>query len=129
MIVGPIAGILVEKASKRASSRNELYSLLAQHIEKDVDRERFLAMLVDAPEPSSASGRTNGDGRNLFAISSAELASIAGALTHFLGPIAPIVAKRESRASTSLEELRQRLAAMIPSEDDRAEFLRRLEVR
>jgi hypothetical protein len=38
--------------------------------------------------------------------------------------MAPIVAKRESRACSSIAELRQRLAAHIDGEADRKSFLR-----
>ena len=55
--------------------------------------------------------------------------AIATTLTRYLGPIAPLVVKRESRGSSSLEELRQRLAALIPAEVDRTEFLRLIEGR
>jgi hypothetical protein len=44
----------------------------------------------------------------------------------YLGPIAPIVAKRESRNCTSLADLRKRLAALIPSDRDRSAFLQRV---
>ena len=123
-LLGPIAPMLVDKAARRASSHDELYALLSQHIEKETDRGRFLAKAT--PRASAASAPEANDGAPAFVIAASELDSIAAALTRFLGPIAPIVAKRESRASGSLDELRQRLATLIPSERDRAEFLRRV---
>ena len=123
-LLGPIAPMLVDKAARRASSHDELYAILSQHIEKETDRDRFLAKAT--PRASAASAPEANDGAPAFVIAASELDSIAAALTRFLGPIAPIVAKRESRASSSLDELRQRLATLIPSERDRAEFLRRV---
>jgi hypothetical protein len=123
-IVGPIAAILVDKAASHAASTNELYTLLAQHIEKAADRERFLENVGDqqSPRPAAVSAADNA-----VVISQSELDSVVGALTHYLGPIASVVAKREAAVSRSPGELRARLAAMIPNDRDRAEFLRRLE--
>ncbi len=123
-IVGPIAGILVDKAASRAASTRELYSLLAQHIEKAADRQHFLASVGDLQSPLSPAATAPG---NSVVISQKELDSIAAALTHYLGPIASVVSKREASASGSFDDLKGRLAAMIPTDHDRAEFLRRLE--
>lgn len=123
-IVGPIASVLVDKAVSRAGSNNELYAVLAQHIEKEADRRHFLESADERGSPALSEAPEHGDG---IAISPGDLESIAAALTHYLGPIAAVVAKRESSASSSLDDLRERLAAMIPTARDRAEFLRRLE--
>ena len=123
-IVGPIASILVDKAVSRAGSDDELYVLLAQHIEKEADRQNFLASVDERGSPTQSTVSEAGNG---VAVSQSDLESIAAVLTHYLGPIASVVAKRESFASSSLEDLRERLAAKIPTDRDRAEFLRRLE--
>lgn len=127
-IVGPIAGILVDKASARATSVSDLHGLLLQHIEGEADRERFLALTrydpnAVAPAPPAAHVTPKAE------IPAEELESIAGALTKYLGPIAPLVTRRESRACASLNDLRHRLAALIPAEQDRKDFLRRLSAR
>jgi hypothetical protein len=122
-VVGPIAGILVDKAVAKAASAEELYSLLLEHIESEADRKRFVAM---APVGASASVAPTPTVASAMEIPTAEIDSIAGALTAYLGPIAPLVIKRESRACSSLDDLRQRLAALIPAEQDRAAFLQRV---
>jgi len=119
-VLGPIAGILVDKAVARSSSASELYALLAQHIENEHERARFTQGSIQKPLPPAAPERS----ANVAAISPGEIASLAGALTSYLGPMAPIVAKRESRACSSIAELRQRLAAHIDGEADRKSFLR-----
>jgi hypothetical protein len=119
-VLGPIAGILVDKAAARSSSAAELYALLAQHIENEHERARFTHGSVQKPLAPSAAEPS----ANAATISPVEIASLAGALTSYLGPMAPIVAKRESRACTSIAELRQRLAAHIDGEADRKSFLR-----
>lgn len=123
-ILGPIAAIIVDKAAARASSAKDLYALLLQHIDSESDRERFVRIVPQSvgvsptPKPTMVSS----------AISSAEIDSIAGILTAYLGPIAPLVTKRESRGCGSSEELRHRLAALIPAEKDRTAFLRQVAV-
>lgn len=127
-IVGPIAAILVDKAAAKAGSEQELYGLLLQHIVSDGDRELFRALAPAQHAPSAPAPSTTPNPDLAPAqISAAELDSIAGALAAYLGPIAPLVTKRESRSSASAGELRQRLAALIPAEHDRADFLRRVE--
>lgn len=124
-ILGPIAKILVDKAALEANSPEELYSLLLARIQSADDRERFMNGAAPitrtdaAPRPSAGNNITEE-----WVIAADELDAIAAELTRYIGPIAPIVARRESRASTSLTELRQRLAAFIPTDIDRAEFLR-----
>jgi hypothetical protein len=130
-IVGPIAAILVDKAASRAATVKELYELLQSHIQDDADRERFLATACQPQAPSTPAKPLPPKEASVggVAISPAELETIATILTRYLGPIAPIVAKRESRASSSFDDLRQRLAALITRPEEQTEFLRRLEQR
>ena len=120
--VGPIAGRLVDKAATRAGSERELYSLLALHIDSKAERERFLTLetIPEAPpkqaEPTAIAEQAT--------IPPTELESITKALAPHVGPIAAILVKRESRASASLDQLRERLASHIPDGRGRAEFLR-----
>lgn len=128
-IVGPIAGILVDKVAARAGSVKELYSLLAQHIDDEADRARFAALTSSpAEQPSVTAAKAPADADpSPEAIAQQDLERVTSVLTNYLGPIAPIVSKRESRTSGSLKELQQRLAALIPDESERTDFLRRLE--
>jgi serine/threonine-protein kinase len=40
--VGPLAGVLVKRAAQRAHDVRSLYSILAEHVEGERERERFL---------------------------------------------------------------------------------------
>lgn len=124
-IIGPVAGIVVDKAAVRAASAKDLYRLLTLHIENDADRERFVALTC----PDEAAEPPVNTGIEADSISGAELEAIAEILTTYLGPIARVIVKRENRAAASLEDLRQRLAALIPTDPDRADFIRRFEAR
>jgi hypothetical protein len=124
-IIGPVAGIVVDKAAARAASVKDLYRLLTLHIENEADRERFVALTCpeDAAEPRAPVSAAAGP------VPAEDMEGIAEILTTYLGPIARVLAKRENRAAESLEDLQQRLAALIPTEGDRADFIRRLEAR
>jgi hypothetical protein len=131
-IVGPIAGVLVDKAAARAGSVKDFYTLVGSHIDSEADRKRFLMEVSSAvvpdpppskpavPPPPSASG-------NAGPISSEVLDRMTGLMTRYIGPIATVVVKRESRAASSPQELRRLLADLISDQKDRAEFLRQAE--
>lgn len=58
-------------------------------------------------------------------IPSAEVELLAQLLVRHLGPIATLLARRESKAALTKEELAQRLATFIPTESEKQEFLRK----
>ncbi|HWI86922.1 MAG TPA: toll/interleukin-1 receptor domain-containing protein [Sphingomonas sp.] len=66
-----------------------------------------------APIPTAVAG-----------VSPDALRSVVLELTRFLGPIAAHVARREAESTASAEQLRQRLSLFIPSETERAAFLK-----
>jgi hypothetical protein len=117
--VGPIAEILVERAASRAASVEGLYRLLALHIDKETDRQIFIAARSAhalVPDHSPAEEQT---------IHPSDLERIATALASYLGPIALVLTRQEGAASASIKELLERLAARVRSERDRADFLHR----
>lgn len=125
-IVGPIAGILVDKAATRALSPKHFHDSLLQHIDDESDRDRFLASVGHEPATAAEGERAP---TTAMQISANDIEAIAGVLTTYLGPIAPLVAKRESRSCASLDDLRQRLASLIPAQRDRDAFLSQIGAR
>lgn len=125
-ILGPIAGRLVDKEAARASSIPELYGLLSEHIDAGEERERFIALAPkgggstppkrakEAPAPEMARAT----------LPAAELESLARLMARYVGPIASVMVKRESKAATSMKDLRHQLAETIGDHGERAEFLR-----
>jgi serine/threonine-protein kinase len=127
-ILGPIAGRLVDKAAARARSASELYSILALNIDDPAERSKFLALApaqaaVQTPPPSAP------EPAEAPSIVAAEIEAMTRLMANYIGPIAAIVVKRESRASANLEHLRQKLADHIRDEGQRAEFLRDVQAR
>ena len=123
-ILGPIANRLVDKAETRAGSIAELHELLSKHISGAADRERFLALGSVRGRDGPATTERPPQEPAPAAIATAELDSIAALMTRYVGPVAPVLVKRESRSSASLSDLREQLASHIPDQRDRAQFLR-----
>lgn len=122
-ILGPIAGPLTEKAAVRAHSTDALYRMLADHIPDEAERTRFLALGPGARETSAIGAKGPSE------IPAAELETLSQLMTRYIGPIAPMVVKRESRSCASAAELRGALSLLIASEPERAEFLRQAQAR
>ena len=125
-IVGPIAGRMVDKAAARAVSSGELYTILAMNIENQAERSKFLASapIPVAVQTQSPRSETAPEPEQTPSIVAAEIESMTRLMANYIGPIAAIVVKRESRASASLEHLRQQLAGHIHDEAQRDQFLR-----
>lgn len=123
--VGPIASRMVDKAAARASSTSELYAILALNIDNEAERSRFLgqapvALAAAAPPPAAPLPEP----AQAPSIVAAEIESMTRLMANYIGPIAAIVVKRESRTSASLEHLRQQLARHIHDDGQREQFLR-----
>lgn len=58
------------------------------------------------------------------AFGQAELDKLESSLARILGPIAKLIVERAARRATGLDDLRQRLAAELSSDQERSEFLR-----
>jgi hypothetical protein len=130
-ILGPIAGRMVDKAAARAGSTGELYSILALNIDNPSERARFLTLVPAAtvrtqspPSPSPVSAAQIPEQAQASPIVAAEIESMTRLMANYIGPIAAIVVKRESRISASLENLRQQLANHISDEGQRDAFLK-----
>jgi hypothetical protein len=129
-VIGPIAAILVNKVAIQAASIETFYGLLSLHIHDEAERRHFIEWAAQWYIPSGnldrskvASLTTNGN-----KIRGVDLERFGKILSRFLGPIAVLITRRESKDSTSLEDLRQRLAARLRDKSDRAEFFRQVEL-
>lgn len=124
-VMGPIAGILVDRAAVRAKSIEDLYSLLARHIRNEADRDHFVSLMPrSGSAPSDTAPAAMMDAAANTAMTPFELERIATILTRFLGPIATIVVREESKAYRTARQLECRLADMLSSDEDREQFLK-----
>lgn len=121
-ILGPVASVVVDREAMRSRSVADLHARLADHIPDKNERERFRSGALrtggkfeDRPTPS------------ISPIAVSEVDRLGSVLTHYLGPIATVVARRESSLAHSPDDLKERLAVKIPDERERADFLNRVE--
>ena len=128
-ILGPIAAIVVDKAARHASSIDDFHAELAGRIPSEGDRQQFLARLGKpaAAPAAKASPAPAAPKPSKSTLPQGEIDRLAEILTTYLGPMARIVARRESAGAGSLGDLKERLAALIQDGDERADFLRRAE--
>ncbi|WP_250523533.1 MULTISPECIES: serine/threonine-protein kinase [unclassified Caballeronia] len=121
--IGPVARLLVRRAAARIADAPDLpalVALLAPHVPSDKGRAQFVAAFADG----SNVGTTHGAASALSSLDAEDVRAAALKLAVYLGPIATIIAKRESTRAASLRALHERLAAAIANEHDRARFQR-----
>ena len=127
-VLGPITQLLVEKEAKQAKSPGELYRHLAQPIDSEKDKELFLKAAGASASPAPYAPGTDTH-RPRQSVPAAEVDLLTAILTHYLGPMAAVVARRESKSAASAAELKEKLALRISHGRERADFLKRAEAR
>jgi len=134
--VGPIAGYLVRSASGRTTSIEELCQSLSTSIDKADQRAAFLRDALKASRTASGTTGTGATGvvastliapqpsAATAAIAQADIDRAQAELARHIGPIAPLLMRRERAAASGAEDLWQRLARHIDKPADREAFLR-----
>ena len=122
--VGPIAKRLVQTASRKAETMENLCETLARSIDEPKQRSLFLndtmgivRTQVGATVSRTAIGLSS-------AIPAEQIEQVQRDLTRFMGPIAKVLVRRAIGSARTAEELRQNLAAHIENARDRASFLK-----
>jgi serine/threonine-protein kinase len=128
--VGPIAGVLVSRASRSAPDFDALLQQLARHIPAQAERERFLDTLHGAgTRLTAAAART---GATLQAavprpgtavLDEAQVAQVVQRLALHLGPMAGLAVRRARIAADSLPALVRLAAQGVPDARARRRFL------
>lgn len=130
--LGPLARILVRKAASKTNNSDELYTLLATHLERESDRKAFLAGRAEVPQDRTTSRpvREPSFTKTVSPLPQTGLARedverAAHLLARYLGPIAGVLAERTAkRAGDSLSTLYSLLSEHLESSTERARFLR-----
>jgi serine/threonine protein kinase len=123
--LGPIAKILVSRTAPLCASAAELRDRLAAQIEDPQDRKAFLSQL----SPGTAGGpSTASNGKPAVEVITqwdpVIIAKVKQQLAIYTGPIASVIVDRAAKKVRTPLDLYQALAAEIPSERDRAAFLK-----
>jgi serine/threonine-protein kinase len=115
-LLGPLAPILLRKASVGASTVEELVQNLACFAPSEAERKALLAPYAPArPTPSRTPSRVEWD--------PAALERIQRHLATFIGPVARIVVQRASARAGAPSELHEIVAREIADATDRSAFL------
>jgi serine/threonine-protein kinase len=132
--IGPMARIAVRRSAKTIPDIEALYQSLGSCIDNAEERASFIALgrRRAQGQPSRLAGtgsgpwptRTSGPGSLPVNLAPDQLSRIETSLTHYIGPIARIVLRQQLSKSASLADFYRDLAAHIPNERDRADFLR-----
>jgi hypothetical protein len=134
--IGPLAKVLVKRAASKTTSTVELYTILATHLEGEADRKTFLARRTElsqgkvtaaAPKvssPPAAPAAAPLDSSSPGEITPAAIEQATRRLAAHLGPIAPILAKKEVKRATTLRNFYELLAEHVANPTERARFLK-----
>ena len=134
--IGPLAKVLVKRASAKTSSTLELYASLAADLEREDDRKAFLARRAEldtglasiptrqvsaeaAPAPPlPLAGSASSE------ITPAAIERAAHLLAAHLGPIAAVLARKEAKRAANLRSFYDLLAAHVAEPAERECFLK-----
>ena len=141
--IGPMARVLVKQSAKRAVDVAGLTKLLADHIEKQVDRTEFTtrvrtltgtaASATKARSTSSGSGVGSSAGSGAAPtgtgtpLSEATLEFASKTLARHIGPIAKVVVKKASAQAKTREQFFELLADQGPAGVDREKLISELQ--
>jgi serine/threonine-protein kinase len=139
--VGPMAKVLVRQAAKACGDLPSLKAAIAEHLQTDQDRQRFLAKFDAATSPGSkiATG-TKATGVTTAPSAIGSMAASPGTatlspetvahglkvLTQHMGPIATVVVKKASAKTSSATHFFQLLAEQVSEGPERERLLAEL---
>jgi len=130
-LVGPMARILVRDAAATTASRQELYQLLASHLESAEERRQFLRFGERSgtnPAATPVAGTPNAVLRaNLVPMGplTTEVTQRASQLlARYIGPIATIVTRKAAQTAADEAQLYALLAEKIAAGPERDRFMR-----
>ncbi len=126
-LVGPIAKVMVKRASASAGSVSELYGILAKEIGDPELADRFRKSASDTAMSDTAMQMSTSLSRSgqRVAIDPETLGQTQMSLASHLGPVAKVLVQRAATKATSLESFYRILADAIPGERERSDFLRK----
>lgn len=129
--LGPMASIVITQCMDKASSIDELYMLLAGHIDTPSQRDLFLKS-VQASGPFSTNfserpTRTITQAQNIKpSVSEQQIRILEQQLAFHIGPLAKMLVKQALETGADIEEVIEILASELPTEDERSTFKRKI---
>ena len=131
-LVGPMARILVRDAAATTASRQELYQLLASHLESEDERRRFLTAggekLTTGSKPArSISGGVRPPGAPPRPLTPEATQYACQVLARYIGPIAAVVTRKAAQNATDEAQFLSLIAEKVADEAERERFLREVQ--
>ena len=134
--IGPIARTLVRRSASTIPDLAMLCERLATYIDDATERAKFLTKCKQLADkslsrsgevptaPTATARRTSLGSSPSLSLAPEMLNQLEATLTEYIGPIARILIRKQLSKSSSLADLYGDLAAYIPSDRDRASFLK-----
>jgi serine/threonine protein kinase len=133
--IGPLAKIAVRRSARTTADVTALYQTLADYIDDENDRASFISKGQQRVRTAIRSRTGDASGRSqtpsmpraaaaIIPIAPDALSQIEVHLTRYIGPIASIIVRQMLSRSASLPDFYRDLAAYIPDENDRTNFLK-----
>jgi serine/threonine protein kinase len=120
--IGPIARIVLKKASEEATDPDTLLTSLSDRIPVAAEATHFQQEARDMIRADQGVAALQLDAL----ISIGDVAAASKALLPLIGPMATVLAKRLAQKAIGHEDYYQRLADSIPDKSQRAEFLAKM---
>jgi class 3 adenylate cyclase len=128
--IGPMADILLARATRKARDQDELLTLLGRALQDDTQRTAFLAQIgVRQPATDSAAEPAEESvppTATASALDGALLSRAQSLLASHLGPIATLLVKQAAASATDHDDFVQRVASRITDSGERERFLTRM---
>jgi serine/threonine-protein kinase len=129
--VGPLAAVLVKRSQGEATSVEDFFKALAEHVPEGDEQKAFLKKMAGvkdavatqriAAAPAAATSAKPAPARAHF--TPEVLARAEKSLASYVGPLARVLIKDAAGKSGNLKELYTQLANHIDSEEERKAFL------
>lgn len=117
--IGPIAKVVVRKASMESTDPDMLLTSLSKQIPSAEEAERFRREAETTIRADHGVAAVHLDAM----ITADEIKRAGEALVAFIGPVAGMLAKRQAKTAIGHEDYYRRLADAIPDAEQRAQFL------
>ncbi|MFT5509093.1 MAG: serine/threonine protein kinase [Hyphomicrobiaceae bacterium] len=120
--IGPIARVVVRKASLQATDPDMLLTSLSDQIPTESEASKFRKEAEQSIRSDQGVAAVHLDAL----ISTADVQAASDALVPLVGPVAGVLAKRLAQTAIGHEDFHRRLADSIPDENQRAAFLAKM---
>lgn len=124
--VGPVARVLVKKATCYAKDVNGLHKLLAEALPPDERESLYRTLGTESPEPARAPetpAAAAGEAPGVTALAPEELRSAEERLATYIGPLAKVIVRRALQATSDRMRFYELLAQELATPAERDAFL------